>query len=77
MRQAIRFRRRRWWATRPFLPIPDAELIRFRMVTAYGGDGSGAPAADDVAAWLEWCRRLDSARPSGSHHGTYRRSGER
>jgi hypothetical protein len=47
---------RRWWRRRPFLPIPDRDWLRFRMVTAYGGDGSRGPDPDDVVTWLEWRR---------------------
>lgn len=49
----------RWWRRRPFLPLPDADWLRFRLVTAYGGDGTAADgriAADDLVLWLEWRR---------------------
>ncbi|MDH4278571.1 MAG: hypothetical protein OEZ14_04535 [Acidimicrobiia bacterium] len=49
----------RWWRSRPFLPLPDADWLRFRLVTAYGGDGSGVDggiAPDDLVLWLEWRR---------------------
>lgn len=49
----------RWWRTRPFLPLPDPKWLRFRLQTAYGGDGTGGAdivAADDVVLWLEWRR---------------------
>ena len=45
----------RWWASAPFLPVPDRAWIRFRLQTAYG-DPAHAPAPDDVVAWLEWSR---------------------
>lgn len=45
-----------WWRRRPFLPIPDADYLRFRMVTAYGGDGDRLPSVDDVITYLSWCR---------------------
>jgi hypothetical protein len=45
----------RWWARRPFLPVPDRAWLRFRLQTQYG-DPSAAPAPDDVVAWLEWSR---------------------
>lgn len=47
---------RSWWRRRPFLPIPDRQWLRFRIVTAYGGDGTAAISADDVIAFLEWKR---------------------
>ena len=31
-----RFTPARWWRRRPFLPVPDAALLRFRAVTQYG-----------------------------------------
>ena len=45
-----------WWRRVPFLPLPDAAYLRFRMQTAYGGDG-GSPSAEDVVTYLRWCRQ--------------------
>lgn len=47
-----------WWRRRPFLPLPDERWLRFRMATAYGGDGRRSPDPDDVVTWLEWRRTL-------------------
>ena len=47
-----------WWRRRPFLPVPDQRYLRFRLVTAYGGEPTGAPTADDVITWLSWRRRF-------------------
>ncbi len=44
-----------WWHRRPFLPLPDARLWAFRMVTAYGRPDA-APVPADVVSYLEWCR---------------------
>ncbi len=44
-----------WWRRPPFLPIPDGEYLRFRMLTAYG-DPAAAPVPGDVVAYLHWCR---------------------
>ncbi|HUP70495.1 MAG TPA: hypothetical protein VM142_11880 [Acidimicrobiales bacterium] len=44
-----------WWRRRPFLPLPDADYLAFRMETMYG-DGAASPAASDVVTYLEWCR---------------------
>jgi len=53
---------RGWWRRRPFLPVPDSSYWRFRLETAYGGDGAGArPTVDDIAAYLRWCRRMRAA----------------
>ncbi len=44
-----------WWRRAPYLPLPDARLWSFRMVTAYGRPDA-EPCATDVIAYLEWCR---------------------
>jgi hypothetical protein len=44
-----------WWRRRPFLPVPDAAYLRFRMQTAYG-DPARPPEPPDVLAYLHWCR---------------------
>ena len=30
-----------WWRRPPFLPLPDAAYLRFRLETAYGEPGTG------------------------------------
>ena len=45
-----------WWRSRPYLPLPDPDYLRFRLHTAYGGDHPPDPA--DVLAWLRWCARM-------------------
>lgn len=57
IRVGIRMVPDRWWTRRPFLPIPDRDYLRFRIVTAYGGDGSATIRAQDLVSYLEWCRR--------------------
>ena len=61
VRQALRLAPRGWWRRRPFLPLPDAGYLRFRMVTAYGGDGSAPARPDDVVTYLRWCRAWPDA----------------
>lgn len=59
IRQVRVLTRPRWWANPPFLPVPDPAYLRFRMVTAYGGSGSGNLAMaepSDIVAYLSWCR---------------------
>lgn len=56
VRQMVRLTPRGWWHRFPFLPVPDADYLRFRLITAYGGDGRGAPRAEDLVTYLEWCR---------------------
>jgi len=51
------FRRRRWWATPPFLPLPPPEYIRWRMYTAYG-DEHAVPPLRDVLRFARWRRDL-------------------
>lgn len=50
----------RWWRVRPFLPVPDAEYVRFRLVTQYGANRR-APEAADVVNYLAWCRQWEAA----------------
>jgi hypothetical protein len=54
VRQATRIARPGWWKHAPFLPLPDAGYLRFRLVTAYGD--AVAPKPDDLVSYLEWCR---------------------
>ncbi|MFM7068841.1 MAG: hypothetical protein ACKOYM_05200 [Actinomycetes bacterium] len=56
VRQSVHLAPRGWWRRPPFLPVPDAGYLHFRMVTAYGGDGSTPPTAEDVVAYLRWCK---------------------
>ncbi len=71
----FRLARPRWWARRPFLPLPDEAYWQFRLLTAFGGpdrpegDRAGADdragvqlSAEDVIAYLRWCRRMPAAR---------------
>lgn len=44
-----------WWHRRPWLPVPDPDYLRFRLVTQYG-DAGHEPDPSDVVAYLEWCR---------------------
>ena len=47
----------RWWARPPYLPIPDADYLEFRQVTATGRVDA-APDVDDTILWLAWCREM-------------------
>ena len=58
--QARRLARPGWWRRRPFLPLPDPDYVRFRLQTAYGPGGE--PTADDVIAYLRWCRDFPAHR---------------
>jgi hypothetical protein len=61
LRQWRRALPRRWWKQRPFLPVPSASYVRFRLITQYGGDGGAQTkrqlAGDDVVHYLAWCRQ--------------------
>jgi hypothetical protein len=52
-RVAWRFRSRNWYAHFPFLPIPDATYVKWRMHTAYG-DYDAVPSVDDVEQYALW-----------------------
>lgn len=53
IRVAWRFRMRGWWHRFPFLPIPSARYVRWRMYTAYG-DEHTVPPVGDVIAYARW-----------------------
>ncbi len=55
LRTAWAFRRRRWWAQAPFLPLPDRDYLRWRMYTAYG-DEDAVPPTEDVIRFARWRR---------------------
>lgn len=50
-----------WWRRRPWLPLPDAGYLRFRILTQYG-DPARRPAPGDVVAYLHWCKAYRSIR---------------
>ncbi len=49
------FRRRGWWRSPPFLPLPDRTYLRWRMYTAYASEDA-VPPADDVTRFARWRR---------------------
>ncbi|HET9276310.1 MAG TPA: hypothetical protein VFN96_09585 [Gemmatimonadales bacterium] len=55
IRAAWAFRRRRWWARSPFLPLPDRTYLRWRMYTAYGSEDA-VPPLDDLIRFVQWRR---------------------
>lgn len=55
LRTAWAFRRRQWWRTPPFLPVPDRDYLRWRMYTAYG-DETAVPPVRDVVGFARWRR---------------------
>lgn len=73
VRQWFVLARSGWWRRPPFLPVPDPAYLRFRLQTMYGGDpAAGATAAafsaDDLVAYLQWCRSWPGI-VAGQRHG--------
>ena len=56
LRVGWRFRRRGWYASLPFLPLPDREYMRWRMYTAYGNEDA-VPPIDDIVRYSRWATR--------------------
>ncbi len=52
---AWRLRRRRWWCTPPFLPVPDERYWAFRLATATGSP-EGEVSVDEAIAAARWSR---------------------
>jgi len=50
-------RRLGWWKRPPFLPLPPAEYVRWRMYTAYG-DERAVPPVRDALRFARWRREL-------------------
>jgi hypothetical protein len=55
-RQALVLARPGWWRRSPFLPLPAPDYLRFRLETAYGGQGDRPIEPADLVAYLRWCR---------------------
>jgi len=53
LRQIVRMARPQWWRRAPFLPVPPADYVRFRLETAYGS--VTAPPPRDLVAYIDWC----------------------
>jgi hypothetical protein len=54
---AWRFRNRAWYRRFPFLPLPDATYVAWRMHTAYG-DHHAIPPVEDVVRYARWAGRM-------------------
>ena len=46
-----------WYRRPPFLPVPPAAYVRWRMHTAYG-DEDAVPPVEDVVRFARWRRTL-------------------
>jgi hypothetical protein len=55
VRQTMRMAPMRWWRHAPFLPLPDSDYLRFRLLTQYG-DAAHHPEPADVVNYLRWCK---------------------
>lgn len=56
LRQWRRTTPRGWWRRAPFLPVPTAGYLHFRLVTQYG-DAHAPVATHDVLNYLSWCKQ--------------------
>jgi hypothetical protein len=54
---AWRFRARDWYRRAPFLPLPRADYVQWRLHTAYGETG-GTPGAAELVRYLRWTARM-------------------
>ena len=61
VRLAWRFRRQAWYRRPPFLPLPAAAYVAWRMYTAYGDEHAVPPPAD-VVRYAQWARALTRPR---------------
>ena len=52
-----RFRRRDWYRHWPFLPLPPANYIAWRLFTAFG-DEAAEPSTDQADAYVRWAHRM-------------------
>lgn len=50
-------RRRRWYRTPPFLPLPPPDYLRWRLYTAYG-DERAVPPLEDLLRFARWRRHI-------------------
>ena len=50
-------RRRNWYKRPPFLPVPPARYLRWRVETAYGDEHAG-PSTLETRRFLRWAARL-------------------
>ena len=52
-----RFRRRGWYRRPPFLPLPSADYMNWRLHTAFGDDTS-ALNVRNLESYLRWTMRM-------------------
>ena len=54
-------RGREWYRRPPFLPLPSASYLRWRMETAYG-EPDAEPPAKEAGRYLRWAARMRKGR---------------
>jgi hypothetical protein len=54
---AWRFRAIDWYRRAPFLPLPPAGYVAWRLHTAYGDDGA-QPDSGELVRYLRWTARM-------------------
>lgn len=59
--EAKRFVPDDWLRQKPHLPLPDPEMLRFRLTTQYGNAESPL-VVGDVLTWLRWCKSQNRRR---------------
>jgi hypothetical protein len=57
LQAAWAFRARAWYAKPPFLPLPPASYMRWRLETAYG-DPAAVPSDNEIERYLRWTSRM-------------------
>jgi hypothetical protein len=60
LRQLVGTVPRAWWRCPPYLPLPDAGYLKYRVDTAYGA--TGRPVQREIVSYLRWCREHDRSR---------------
>jgi hypothetical protein len=59
-----RFRRQGWFRHPPFLPLPPANYMRWRLHTAYG-DEQHVPTVMELEAYARWAARMQKHKRIG------------
>lgn len=57
LQAAWAFRARDWFRKPPFLPLPPASYMRWRMETAYG-DNDAVPTDEELERYLLWTAQM-------------------
>lgn len=65
IRASWAFRARDWYRRPPFLPLPPASYMRWRLDTAYG-DPAATPPIDEMERYVVWTARMRRRMKGGS-----------